>query len=69
MGTPKDGKDWERELLERAREIYQRGEGKLVFEVRESFGVKRKRFRDCIISGGETVRFREEKIEKPLDKS
>ena len=46
--------DWEKELLRRAREIYENGEGELTFRVRtrsDGKGV------ECILSGGDIVRF------------
>jgi len=47
-------KDWEKELLRRAQEIFRQGEGELIFSVRrraDNSGV------ECILKGGDTARF------------
>jgi hypothetical protein len=47
-------KDWEKELLRRARKIFRQGEGEINFAVRrraDNSGI------ECIIKGGDTVRF------------
>lgn len=51
--------DWEEKLLERARELYEHGEGELTFRVRIPQG-KRKKSKQVIVSGGQTTRFEEE---------
>lgn len=50
-------KDWEKELLKRAREIYKQGEGELTLKIRarsDGGGI------ECILSGGNTARWLEE---------
>lgn len=59
MGIPKNGKDWERELLERAKEIRKKKSGILTFEVK-LVGKSIK----IIISGGPTSWYEEEEEDK-----
>jgi len=52
--------DWEKKLLQKAREIYEHGEGELIFKVRGWFSPKKKKkFKECIILGGKRTRFEE----------
>jgi len=51
--------DWEKKLLQKAREIYEHGEGELIFKVREWVSPKKKKFKKCIILGGKRTRFEE----------
>jgi len=50
--------DWEEKLLERARELYEHGEGELTFRIRIPQG-RRKKSKEVIISGGQTTRWAE----------
>ena len=73
MAIPKDGKDWEKELLRVAREVVEHGWGEIKMVVAKPIG-KETNVRHITISDMTTTRFEkeildEEKENKPLTKS